>query len=422
MMDKTRWNLQFFAGEENGGEVKQLTEVCEKLGAAFEEYKKANDARFEELKKGGQGGELETKLSRIEADVKRLEEEKSALEAKMNRPGLAGAPGGDPAKAEYRKAFEGFVRKGSETGLAELQTKAVQVAVEGDGGYAVPEELSRSIYELEGPTAPMRQVCTVMAVGTEEFRQLVDLGGANSGWVGETDARPDTNTPKLGEVTPIFGELYAQPKATQKSLDDIFFNVENWLTTSVAKEFAKQENSAFTKGDGTKKPKGLLAFPTAATADDTRPFGTIQFLKTGVADKFPATEPSDLLIDVIHSIKPGYRAGARWMMNGLTLAQIRKWKDKEGNYLWQPGLQAGVPSVILGYGYIENEDMPGIGANALCLAFGNYTEAYWIMDRVGIRMLRDPYTEKPYVKFYTTKRVGGMLMNSEAVKFVKCEA
>jgi HK97 family phage major capsid protein len=267
----------------------------------------------------------------------------------------------------------------------------------------------------------MRGLCSVTSIGTEDYKQIVDLGGTTSGWVDETEARPETNSPKLAIVSPIFGEVYAKPKATQTALEDIFFNVESWLAAGVAKEFAKQENLAFTSGNGTKKPKGLLAYPMALTKDDTRPFGTLQYFRTEVAAGLPATNPSDLLIDVIHGLKPGYRAGARWMLAGLTLAQVRKWKDSDGNYLWQPGLQLGVPHNILGYDYVENEDMPGIGANALCLAFGNFKEAYHIFDRVGISMLRDPYTDKPYVKFYTTKRVGAMLLNSEAVKFVKCE-
>jgi HK97 family phage major capsid protein len=401
----------------------ELKKVLEEIGTGFEEYKKTNDARLEEIKKGlGDAGELEGKLARIEAGLQKLEEEKSAIEAKLNRPGLVGGEDINPDKVAYRKAFTGFVRKGNEAGLEELQHKAVQVGVGVDGGYAVPEELSRTIYELEGPSAPMREVCTVLQIGTEDFRQLVDLGGTASGWVGETAARPDTATPQLGEVSPIFGEIYSQPKATQKSLDDIFFDVESWLASSVAKEFATQENAAFTSGNGTNKPKGLLAYPVALTADGTRPFGTMQYFRTGVAAAFPAAAPETLLIDVIHSIKPGYRANSKWMLNGLTLAVMRKWKDGDGNYLWQPGLKEGIPNTILGYGYVENENMPAVAAGALCVTFGNYKEAYHIFDRVGIRMLRDPYTDKPYVKFYTTKRVGGMLMNSEAVKCIKCEA
>lgn len=418
-MKRYPFAIQFFAPDD-GGTLGQLTDTLNAMGSAFEEYKKTNDERLEEIKKGGQGAELEQKLTRLEADIQKLEEGKSAIEAKLNRPGVGG--GSDPERSAYRKAFEGFVRKGNEAGLKALQHKDVQVGVDADGGYAVPEEMSRTILELEGPSAPMREVSTVMSFATEHYKQLVDLGGTDSGWVGETDTRPDTASPKLGEITPFWGEIYAQPKATQTSLDDMFFNVEDWLAAGIAKEFAKKENAAFTLGDGVKKPKGFLAYPTSMAGDATRPFGTLQYFKTGVADAFPATAPADLLINVIHGIKPGYRAGSRWMLNNLTLATARKWKDSEGNYLWQPGLQAGVPNVLFGYGYVENEDLPGIGANAFSLAFGSWKEAYTVCDRIGIRILRDPFTQKPYVKFYTTKRVGGMVVNSEALKLVKCEA
>ncbi len=270
--------------------------------------------------------------------------------------------------------------------------------------------------------SPMRAVCDVRTVGTEDIKQLVDIGGVTSGWVAETTARPETTAPQLDVVTPTFGEIYAQPSATQKAIDDIFFNVENWLTTSIEREFAKQENIAFTTGNGVNKPKGLLAATMATTDDDTRAFGTFQYLKTGVAAGMPATNPSDLLIDLVSSLKTRYYGNARFMMNRQTLATVRKWKDNHDNYLWQPGLQSGEPNSILGFPYVYNDDFPAIAANALCLAFGDFREAYIILDRVGIRLLRDPYTHKPYVMFYATKRVGNMILNTEALKFIKCEA
>ena len=401
--------------------MEELKRLLTALQKAFEDYKAANDARIEEVKKGGSGAEFETKLSRLEEEIKRIEKEKSELEAKMNRPGAFGKEGNEAAES-HKAAFGSWVRKGIDGGLADLESKALNLGSDADGGYAIPEVMSTQIYSLLQHAVPMRGVCRIIPVGNDEYRELVSLHGANSGWVGETDARPTTDAPKLAEVAPFMGELYANPEATQKSLDDIFFNVESWLSEELANTFAIAENSAFTVGDGIKKPKGLLAYPTATTTDGTRPFGTIQYHKTGVAANFPATNPSDLLVDVIHSLKSGHRTGARWMLSGLTLANIRKWKDSEGNYLWQPGLQAGQPSLVLGYPVTENEDMPALGANAFCLAFGNFQKAYTIVDRIGVRMLRDPFTHKPYVSFYTTKRVGGFLKDSESVKLVKCEA
>ena len=396
-----------------------MAEIKEFL-EAFEEYKKTNDARYEELKKGtGQAGELEEKLSRIEQVLQEKEKQLSEIEAKMNRPGFAGKNAENPLMSEYHKAFEAYLRKGSET---ELQGKAVQIGVSADGGYAVPEEMSREIYKLIDADSPMREVCGVRIVGTEDIKQLVDIGGVTSGWVAETATRPETNSPQLAQVTPTFGEIYAMPAATQKAIDDVFFDVEGWLVDSVASKFAKEENAAFTVGDGTNKPKGILAATMATTGDDTRAFGTFQYLATGVASGMPATNPSDLLIDLISALKSRYYGNARFMMNRQTLATVRKWKDSQNNYLWQAGLQSGEPNAILGFPYTYNDDMPGIGANALCIAFGDFREAYIILDRTGIRLLRDPYMNKPYVNFYITKRVGNMILNTEAVKFIKCEA
>ena len=400
----------------------ELKKILDELARAFEEYKKTNDERLEGLKKTGHNSaELEAKLAKIDADLKRLDEEKGKLEAKMNRPGLV-AGSEDPVKAEHKGAFMKWMRKGTEDGLADLQLKAIQTSVEGDGGYAVPEVLNREIYSLLQKATPMRNVCRVITVGGGEYKELVNKHGASSGWVGETDARTATNTPSLAELTPYMGEIYAYPQATQRALDDLFFDVEAWLAAELRDAFTIAENAAFTTGNGTNKPKGFLAYTAALTADGTRAFGSLQYLRTGVADGLPTTDPGDLLIDVVHALKAGHRGNARWMLNGLTLAKIRKWKDADDNYLWQPGLQAGVPSALLGYPVTENEDMPDVAADAYALAFGDFRAGYTIVDRVGIRMLRDPYTNKPYVGFYTTMRVGGFLKDSEAIKLVKCEA
>ena len=230
--------------------MSELKEVLDQYAQAFEEYKKTNDARYEELKKGtGRAGELEEKLSKIEASLAEKEKQISDIEAKMNRPSFAGTPSEDPVKAEHKKAFDVFLRKGIESGLADLQKKAVQVGVDVDGGYAVPEEMSREIYKLIDADSPMREVCGVRLVGTEDIKQLVDVGGVTTGWVAETAARPETNSPQLVQVTPTFGEIYAMPAATQKAIDDVFFDVEGWLVDSVASKFAKEENAAFTVGD-----------------------------------------------------------------------------------------------------------------------------------------------------------------------------
>lgn len=398
----------------------ELKNLLGTLATAFEKYKEANDARLVALEAGGGTAEHDEKLARIEKEIKRLDTEKEALEAKMARPSMGGASE-DPAPAmEHKAAFGKWLRRGSEDGLADLERKAMSVGSDEDGGYAVPETLSREIYSLLTPASPMRGLARVITVGGD-YTELVNIGGTGAGWVGETAERTATDSPQFAKLTPSMGEVYAKPLVSQIALDDMFFNVESFLSTEIATVFAGKENAAFTTGDGSDKPKGLLAYPMATTADGTRDFGKIQYLKTGVADAFPAATPADILVDLVQALKAGHRPGAVWMMAGLTLATIRKWKDDDGNYLWQPGLQAGQPSTLLGYPVKENEDMPGIGANALCVVFGDIQKAYTVVDRKGIRMLRDPYSNKPNVEFYSTKRVGGYLRDSEAVKVLKCE-
>ena len=396
-------------------EKKDIEDVAEALGKKFDEFKKTNDKRIDGLEeeKGKLSGQVDTlneKLGELDALKSSLEKELIALK----RPDGTGTK----AASEHKAAFLQFVRKGIDTGLGELQAKALQIGVESDGGYAVPEDLDRSIIELLRETSPMRQVCNQITVGTPDYKRLVNLGGAGSGWVGETAERPKTGTPTLGQISAFMGEIYANPQATQTSLDDLFFNAEGWLNDEVAREFSEKEGNAFLLGNGTNKPKGLLAYTLDTKNDAEREFGVLQKIITGAAGQITG----DNLIDLIHALKAGYRANGTWMMGNLTVAYMRKLKDKEGNYLWRPGLEAGAPSVLLGYGITENEDMPDVAADANAIAFGDFKRAYTIVDRIGTRVLRDPYTNKPYVGFYTTKRVGGMLVDSQAVKILTLSA
>ncbi|MBI8282220.1 phage major capsid protein [Pseudomonas aeruginosa] len=396
-------------------DIQDVKQVAEELGAKFDEFKQKNDKRVEALE--AEKGKLVEQVETLNEKLGQLDDMKSALEkelAGMKRPDGTGTK----AASEHKAAFMQFVRKGIDTGLGELQAKALQIGVDADGGYAVPEELDRNIIELLRDESPMRQVCNQITVGTPDYKRLVNLGGAGSGWVGETDPRPETSTPTLAQINAFMGELYANPQATQTSLDDMFFDAEGWLNSEAGREFSEKEGAAFLLGDGVNKPKGLLAYPFAVAGDKTRPYGTLQRLVSGTAAAFSG----DNLIDLVHAVKAGYRRAGTWMMNNLTVAYVRKLKDSEGNYLWRPGLEVGQPSILLGYGITENEDMPDIAADANALAFGDFKRAYTIVDRIGTRVLRDPYTNKPYVGFYTTKRVGGMLVDSQAVKVLTLSA
>jgi HK97 family phage major capsid protein len=246
----------------------------------------------------------------------------------------------------------------------------------------------------------------------------VTKGATPSGWVAETAGRPETATPSFAEIAPPMGELYANPAASQAMLDDAAFDVEQWLAGEIATEFARAEGAAFVNGTGVNRPRGFLSEPVAADADGARAFGTLQYVPSGAAGAFGAN-PQDRLIDLVQALRSPYRQGASFVMNSATLSTIRKVKTADGAFLWQPGLIEGRPDTLLGYPVVEAEDMPDIGANTLSIAFGNFRIGYLIAERQETQILRDPFTNKPFVHFYATKRVGGAVVNSEAIKLMR---
>lgn len=329
------------------------------------------------------------------------------------RPMLAGgAEGGQ----EINGFIDGYVRHGRETEL-----KALSGTVPADGGFAVPQKIDEMIARRMVEISPIRSVANVVQTGTSGFRRLVSIGGAASGWVSETGARPETASPKLAEILPPTGELYANPSATQAMLDDAAFDVESWLAGEIATEFARAEGAAFINGTGTNQPKGFLTATTSAAGDNTRAFGSLQFVGSGNASGFDAA-PEAKLIDLVFQLKAPLRQGAVWVMNSTTLATIRKLKTSDGAFLWQPGLVQGQPDRLLGYPVVEAEDMPDVAANAFPIAFGNFKAGYLIAERRQTTILRDPYTNKPYVQFYATRRVGGQVMDSDAIKLLRITA
>jgi len=296
--------------------------------------------------------------------------------------------------------------KGDETGLEDLQKKALSTGVDADGGYSMPDALDREIMQIEKDANPMRGICGQISVRSSEWKKLVSANGAASGWVGETAARPETNTPTLNLVALSFGELYANPATTQKALDELVTPVESWLAEEVGYTFADDENLAFTSGNGTNKPKGPLAYTLSATPS----FGEIKQFTSASSGVFDF----DDFIDLEGSIKAGYRNNASLVAARSGVSALRKIKDTTGNYLWQPSLQLGTPAQMGGYGIVENEDMPAFAAGANAFMFGDFRRFYLIADVFGTRVLRDPYTNKPYVHFYTTKRLGGGVVDSTA--------
>ncbi|MBD2779417.1 phage major capsid protein [Xenorhabdus szentirmaii] len=394
-------------------EVKDIQQVAQEIQQRFDEFRQKNDQRIDaiEAEKGKLAGQVET----LNGKLSELDTLKSALEEEL--AGLKRPAGGSNSKdvSEHKTAFAQFIRKGREDGLAELEQKAMQTTTDPEGGYAVPEELDRNIISALKDEVVMRTECHVVSVGNPNFKRLINQGGTNSGWVGETDERPETKTPKLAPIEPIWGEIYGNPAATQTMLDDAFFDVEAFISSELIQEFAEQEESAFTHGDGKNKPKGLLAYGSEAQDDKDRKWGTLQHLLL----KKPTEVTADEILKLIYTLRKPYRNGAKFMMNNNMLFQVRTLKDSQGNYLWQPGLQLGQPSALLGYGIAENEQFADLDAGAVPMVFGNFKRCYTILDRLGVRMLRDPYTHKPFIHFYTTKRVGSLLVDSNAVKLLK---
>lgn len=328
----------------------------------------------------------------------------------VDRPAL------DGARATRDAGFAGFVRTG-----ATLEMKAF-TGVSGDaGGYAVPREIDAAIDRLLVAASPIRGVANVVKVGSSGYRKLVTTGGTPSGWAAEAAPRPGTATPVFAEIAPPAGELYANPSASQAMLDDAAFDVEAWLADEIATEFARAEGQAFVNGSGVDRPRGFLSYPTSDARDGQRAFGTLQHLASGAAGAFGA-DPQERLIDLVQSLRAPYRQGACFVMNAAVLARIRKFKTADGAFLWQPSLSAAQPATLLGYPVIEAEDMPDIAAGSLSIAFGNFRHGYLIADRAETAILRDPYSNKPFVGFYATKRVGGCVANSEAIKLMKFAA
>ncbi|MFN4134294.1 MAG: phage major capsid protein [Novosphingobium sp.] len=358
----------------------------------------------------------ETHDAAIAALRSEVEEVKGRLERfgrAAVRPMLDGAA--DTAR-DVSGFIDGYVRHGRETEL-----KALSGATGADGGFAVPQQIDALIARRLTEISPIRSVASVVRTGTSGFRRLISTGGAASGWVSETGARPETDSPKLAEIVPPSGELYANPSATQAMLDDAAFDVEGWLANEIATEFARAEGAAFVNGSGVNQPRGFLNAPTSAAGDAARAFGTLQFIGSGNATGFDAA-PELKLIDLVFQLKAPLRQGAVWVMNSATLAVIRKLRTADGAFLWQPGMIEGQPDRLLGYPVIEAEDMPDVAANACPIAFGNFRAGYLIAERQQTTILRDPYTNKPYVQFYATRRVGGQVMDSDAIKLLRIAA
>ena len=390
--------------------------------AAFEAFKGANDARLAEIeRKACADTLLEEKVARIDQAVAAAQARLDRAMSQARRPVLSGEPVEPASAPEAKAAWDGYLKTGqSPQAFGALELKAGLSSGATSGGYVVPYETERAIERRLMAVSPMREIATVRTVAAGVFRKPVSTAGVASGWVAETAARPETDPATLALLEFPSADLYANPAATQALLDDAMLDLDEWLAAEVEDAFAAQETQAFVTGDGANKPKGFLSYATVA--DATQTWGQIGYVASGAAGGFAASNPTDRLIDLIYAPKAQYRPNGRFVMNRKTVSAVRKFKDADGNYVWQPAARLGETASLLGYPVSEIETMPDVAANSLSIAFGDFQRGYLIVDRAGVRVLRDPYSAKPYVLFYTTKRVGGGVQNFDAIKVMKFAA
>jgi HK97 family phage major capsid protein len=384
---------------------------------AFEAYKEANDARIAAIARGQADVLLEDKVDRID---RALIEQKTLIERALlqqRRAPLSAETG----VSEHKAAWGAYLRRGDETALSRLEQKALSIGgnAGADGGYVAPPELDRLIDQRLAAASPMRTIATIRQTSATVFKKPISITAAGTGWAAETGERAQSSSPSLALMEFPTAELFANLAATQALLDDAFVNIEEWIATEVEEAFAAQERTAFVSGNGTNKPKGLLAYEMIA--DASHAWDKIGFVLSGGAGAFASSDPADKLIDLAYAPKPQFRQNARFVMNRKTVSAVRKLKDGDGRYIWQPTI-SGAEATILGYPVTEIEEMPDIAANSFSIAFGDFARGYLIVDRAGVQVLRDPYSAKPYVLFYVTKRVGGGVQNFDAIKVMKFAA
>ncbi len=413
--------------------IQEIKTTVDELGYAFETFKQNNEERLAMITKGQDIDPLlDQKISAIHHSIDQAERRLVDLEHKQYRPYIESIEGSHPIEGTYKKAFLNYLRKGGEEPLIEMEMTHKSLSTDSDpnGGYLVPDFLSNNILSTIQFECPLRQLASHSVISTDTLEILVDTEDAEAGWVGEKDPREETSMGELKKIRIPVHELYAKPRATQKLLDDARINVEQWLLNKIVSQMAVLENKSFIRGSGKGEPKGFLSHPRAVGAH--RKWGVFEEIKSGfdgalVSDKDQEGDrkAADLLLDVMHSLKERYLSQATWVLSRPALAAIRKLKTPNlGTYLWQPSLSAKTPSTLLGYPVTVIDDMPDFtaGTKSTPIAFGNFKAGYHIVDRAGIRVMRDPYSSKPFVEFYTTKRVGGDVTNFDAIKFLTLSA
>jgi HK97 family phage major capsid protein len=394
----------------------EIIEAIRRQGVAFEGFVTRSQKTLDEIRE------------RHDSLTQRLEE----IETKGNMP--AKSAGGETAEGrEHKQRFLAWLRRPNDStaknALSDFESqalskKAISIGSSADGGFAVPEQIARDIEKLEKQYSPVRNLVRVTQIGTSDYKQLLSLRGASSGWVGESTSRGETVTPKLREIVPTMGEIYAYPQTTEWALDDVFFDVAGWLADEVADTFSIAEGSAVISGDGSNKPTGMVHTAPVATADFASPLraaAAYQYVAC-LATNSPAVAEilPDALVDLVYSVNSRYRANGTFVMNSNTAAKVRKLKDANGNYVWAPGLISGQPDSLLGYPVQIWEQLDDVGTNKLPIAFGDFKRGYLLVERSQIRITVDANITTPgKIKYFVRRREGGIPLNNDAVKFLK---
>ena len=319
----------------------------------------------------------------------------------------------------HKKAFNAYLRHGDDEalrGLA-LEGKALSTAVAGDGGYLVDPRTADTVKSMLVATGSIRSIASVVTVDSSNFDVLIDRSDVGTGWVTETGSVSETATPLIERISIRLHQLAAMPKASQRLLDDSAFDVEGWLAEKIASRFIRSESAAFVNGDGVDKPKGIL-LPTKVP-NSAWTWGSLGYVASGAAADFPTTNAVDCIVNLVYALAAPYRANATFVMNSKTAGAVRKMKDADGRFMWADGLAVAEPPRLMGYPVLICEDMPDIAANAHAIAFGDFAAGYTIAERTDLRILRDPFSAKPHVLFYATKRVGGDISDYAAIKLLK---
>ncbi len=390
------------------------------LHRAFAAFRETNDTRLNELEtRLSTDVVTEEKLARIDhaLDETKARLDRVAVEKGRPRLGREEKHIDSIFAREHKAAFHGYMRSGESVGLKALEEKALSAGSGPDGGYLVPLPAEREILRRMASISPIRSIASVREISTANFRKAFSVSGPAAGWVAETDPRPQSANQQLADMNFPAMELYAMPAATQALLDDAAVDVEQWIAEEIDTVFAEQEGAAFVNGDGVNKPTGFLNY--TKVANDAWAWGSIGYVPTGVAGDFAASNPSDDLVDLVYSARAGYRQNGSFVLNRKTQAAVRKLKTAGGDYIWAPPSGPGQRASLMNFPVIESENMPDIAADAPAIAFGDFRRGYLVVDRTGIRILRDPYSAKPYVLFYTTKRVGGGVQDFDAIKLLK---